>query len=494
MALTSIVIIVCFVHISDGIRINTPYSSLTQFLLDGYDKQVFPVNRTNDVLKVDFSISLYQIDELDERHQTISLTAHIQQSWYNLHLSWNPSDYDGITDIRLPADKVWLPDTVLYHNVDEENRLIASDLNVLVSYDGYVTLVVPSMLRSSCQVNVAYVPFDTQRCFLHFASWSYNKDLLTFVNNTVLRDNYKDNGEWGLVSTSMVPFVARWTLSNHEMEGASLVLVLKRHSHYCVLFKVVPFILVAAVSLLVFLLPVDSGEKISLVITNLLTLVLFYVEISQYFPGKDFPYLGGYFFVIVCVVVLSCVMTVWVITTYHSQRPVPYYIHNLFFGHCGLHRFVWYVPTKKDASCRRRSSSRGSHGKLAKLPPLELGVNQRDLPGNYSMSCSSPKSELPMTMKDKIFQRLLNMQYDISLTLHRIERMESHLGTGRNERENALNDGFETLSEWKIIAIIMDQLFFLITTVVTLSTCTSFILTLVYEQDMEEMYNVTMDM
>lgn len=31
-----------------------------------------------------------------------------------MKLRWNPDDYLGITTIRIPSDRIWLPDIVLY--------------------------------------------------------------------------------------------------------------------------------------------------------------------------------------------------------------------------------------------------------------------------------------------------------------------------------------------------------------------------------------------
>ncbi len=36
------------------------------------------------------------------------------QEWIDMKLRWNPDDYLGITIIRVPSDRIWLPDVVLY--------------------------------------------------------------------------------------------------------------------------------------------------------------------------------------------------------------------------------------------------------------------------------------------------------------------------------------------------------------------------------------------
>ena len=36
------------------------------------------------------------------------------KEWTDMKLRWNPDDYLGITTIRVPSDRLWLPDVVLY--------------------------------------------------------------------------------------------------------------------------------------------------------------------------------------------------------------------------------------------------------------------------------------------------------------------------------------------------------------------------------------------
>lgn len=37
------------------------------------------------------------------------------QIWNDYKLKWDPSDYDGAEFMRVPAQKIWKPDIVLYN-------------------------------------------------------------------------------------------------------------------------------------------------------------------------------------------------------------------------------------------------------------------------------------------------------------------------------------------------------------------------------------------
>ena len=40
--------------------------------------------------------------------------ASLLQMWKDVQLTWRPQSYDGIRQIRVPVDKIWKPDIVLY--------------------------------------------------------------------------------------------------------------------------------------------------------------------------------------------------------------------------------------------------------------------------------------------------------------------------------------------------------------------------------------------
>jgi hypothetical protein len=37
------------------------------------------------------------------------------QSWRDPRLSWNPADFDNITQIRFPSSAIWRPDIQLFN-------------------------------------------------------------------------------------------------------------------------------------------------------------------------------------------------------------------------------------------------------------------------------------------------------------------------------------------------------------------------------------------
>ena len=60
-----------------------------------------------------------------------------------------------------------------------------------------------AMSASRCPLNVAWFPFDEQRCRLTYESWRYpSGEVNVTAMKTILLQHYQTSGEWHLVSKS----------------------------------------------------------------------------------------------------------------------------------------------------------------------------------------------------------------------------------------------------------------------------------------------------
>jgi hypothetical protein len=42
------------------------------------------------------------------------------QRWLDIYLAWNPDDFGGIKEVRMPIKYIWKPDVLLYNSVDQQ--------------------------------------------------------------------------------------------------------------------------------------------------------------------------------------------------------------------------------------------------------------------------------------------------------------------------------------------------------------------------------------
>nr|CAD2182425.1 unnamed protein product [Meloidogyne enterolobii] len=94
--------------------------------------------------------------------------------WIDYQMKWNPSDYENIRTIRVPPEKVWLPDIVLFNNADG-NYEVSFYSNVVIESNGEMLWVPPAIYKSSCIIDVEFFPFDEQTCAMIFGSWTLIK-------------------------------------------------------------------------------------------------------------------------------------------------------------------------------------------------------------------------------------------------------------------------------------------------------------------------------
>ena len=172
------------------------------------------------------------------------------------------------------------------------------DIPVVVNSDGSVYWSTPAILKTTCRINASMFPFDTQVCQLKFTSWAYGNHQLNLTQSDRLNDpkaDYSDVGVWELLKIEI----------QHELKSydgpvaypeLSYFIHLRRRPLFFLLQIFLPCVLLSFLNLMVFILPPESGEKISLGMTNLLSLVLFQQLIGTLFPptSENTPIIGKY--------------------------------------------------------------------------------------------------------------------------------------------------------------------------------------------------------
>lgn len=120
-------------------------------------------------------ITLNQIIDVSERDQIIKTNSWLNFAWNDVNMVWDPAQYNGITDVRLPYGTLWRPDVLLYNSVDS-NFDSTYQSNFVVYSDGTINWIPPGIFEISCKIDITWFPFDEQRCFFKVFS-----TFLTFI-------------------------------------------------------------------------------------------------------------------------------------------------------------------------------------------------------------------------------------------------------------------------------------------------------------------------
>ncbi|GAV02418.1 hypothetical protein RvY_12988 [Ramazzottius varieornatus] len=88
---------------------------LMDYLLENYNSAVRPAKNHTEPLTVTFGMALTQLIDVDEKNQIMTTNCWLNQVWMDNNLKWNPADFGNITTIRIPSEKIWKPDLLLYN-------------------------------------------------------------------------------------------------------------------------------------------------------------------------------------------------------------------------------------------------------------------------------------------------------------------------------------------------------------------------------------------
>ena len=152
---------------------------------------------------------------------------------------------------------------------------------VHVTYNGDVYWFPTGVFNVACDANIFSFPFDTHTCYLNIVTSdnSYSELILTGVKQSGIDIVSARNLEWELVNQDVTTGIFSGPVSNVHFS-----FTLKRQATYHVLTVIVPIIVLFIVGLMVFALPADSGEKVSLCVACLMSYFLTQVMIAEQIP------------------------------------------------------------------------------------------------------------------------------------------------------------------------------------------------------------------
>ncbi|UXI14742.1 nicotinic acetylcholine receptor [Sarcoptes scabiei] len=200
-------------------------------------------------------------------------------------------------------------------------------------WNGRVEWNPPAIYKSTCNIDINYFPFDYQECTMKFGSWTYDGvklDLihLAEVNGTDLIEVGIDlsefylNVEWDIMKVPALRKVIKYTCCPQVYIDITYNITLRRKTLFYTINLIIPCVGISCLSILVFYLPSDSGEKVTLSISILLSLTFFFLVMIEIMPSTSLviPLLGKYLIFTMVLVTLSVIVTILVMNI-HFRSP-----------------------------------------------------------------------------------------------------------------------------------------------------------------------------
>nr|BBE49554.1 nicotinic acetylcholine receptor alpha1 subunit [Nilaparvata lugens] len=336
------VVLSCMPFAADA---NPEAKRLYDDLLSNYNRLIRPVGNNSDRLTVKMGLRLSQLIDVNLKNQIMTTNVWVEQEWNDYKLKWNPDEYGGVDTLHVPSEHIWLPDIVLYNNADG-NYEVTIMTKAILHHTGKVVWKPPAIYKSFCEIDVEYFPFDEQTCFMKFGSWTYDgyhvdlrhmsqsPDSDTIDVGIDLQDYYL-SVEWDIMRVPAVRNEKFYSCCEEPYPDIIFNITLRRKTLFYTVNLIIPCVGISFLSVLVFYLPSDSGEKVSLCISILLSLTVFFLLLAEIIPPTSLtvPLLGKYLLFTMVLVTLSVVVTIAVLNVNfrspvtHKMRP---WVHRLF--------------------------------------------------------------------------------------------------------------------------------------------------------------------
>ncbi|XP_078324657.1 neuronal acetylcholine receptor subunit alpha-3-like [Crassostrea virginica] len=282
--------------------------------------------RPSENINVNVSLSLLTINFLDVKTQTLSSTGWLTAEWEDERLKWNAGTYPDVTHVYALDTEIWRPELFIDNSLADVSILDDDNVMFKITRDGVVEWKLPRILTTFCHIDVTYYPFDTQKCVVEITSWAYSQDeiSLNVTRNSVNIEDIKPHGEWTIISSSAEEKTLQETKENGVIETFAQVdfyIKMQRKSGYYISSVLLPVLLTSYLNNFVFILPVDSGEKVGFILTVLLALAVLLTLVSDSIPSTSIntSILSVYLAVTLCLGVVCCLLTVLVIKIYFKD-------------------------------------------------------------------------------------------------------------------------------------------------------------------------------
>ncbi|XP_052796704.1 neuronal acetylcholine receptor subunit alpha-10-like isoform X2 [Mya arenaria] len=435
----------------------TDEQRLLDKILAGYNPASRPVYNASHQVTVKFGITLAQIQDME---------------WVDERLVWNPADYNGLQTLRMPCEKLWLPDIVLYNNADDFTTGYMQS-KAMVHHSGVVFWPPPAKFRSSCKIDITYFPFDDQLCKMKFGSWTYDGFQVDVVNRSAEVDlsNYVYSGEWELLNIKVVRNTVTYACCTEFFPDVTFTIIMRRRTLYYLFNIIFPCLWLTILSLLGFWLPPDSGEKITLGITVLLAFSVFMLLIAENMPATSefVPLIGIYLTVTMGMTSLSIILTVFVLQLHHvgpHQKGVPRWLQVLSYDILSsmlcmrprLNPFIYRTSHQHDHTFQYTE-------------PVELVSQPYRTNGVITHKTANRAQTVPINQNHVTSPVTQNVLHNNQFENHFNATMVAPDGEGTQnritsslkilmEKQDIEERHQDIVNEWRFVALIMDRVLF----------------------------------
>ena len=286
---------------------------LIQDKLQNYSKIVIPV-MTRKAMAVDIELSIHSITSYDEVSGVMTSIGTIHLNWTDEMFAWNKSDYNNVGMLHLPISEIWVPPINILNTAELLHLYYDPSVTLAwVEYIGAVSVSIGQVFKTRCISDVKKYPMDKHICGVTLSTHIPESTIRTsFELNT---DTMDSNAQWELLSSSVQ------TDKSPRFHQRIARLYLKRRWRFLLVSLVIPVVFLGVINIFVFIMPPESGERVSYAMTVLLSFAVFLTITTDKLPetGDTTPVFCVYLGTMLCYSSVITLANIIVLIIYNKE-------------------------------------------------------------------------------------------------------------------------------------------------------------------------------
>merc|ERR1712137_624674 len=113
-------------------------------------------------MDIELELHLNAVVDVDDEKGMMKSSGWVGFSWMDEYARWNPAEFGGIKEIRVPASMFWVPDVYLFNDAkgDFQSGILRNDVRVWKSSDGSAHWYTPTLFNSLCDMTTQNIERD----------------------------------------------------------------------------------------------------------------------------------------------------------------------------------------------------------------------------------------------------------------------------------------------------------------------------------------------
>jgi len=244
--------------------------------------------------------------------------------------------------------------------------------------------------------------------------------LYTVVMGIDMSDYYQ-SVEWDILTIPAQKNIKFYDCCLEEYFDIYFNITLRRKTLFYTVNLIIPCVNISFLSVLVFYLPSDSGEKLTLGISILVALLVFYLLLIDLIPPTSLviPLLGKYLLFTLILVNLSILLTIFILNLHHRKpatHKMPYWMKWIVIDQLPKALFIQRPLAPVKSNIGKEETSQSNKTSLYKpyiLQKFESVDKSIKLTSNRSLDVNSIRGELKEEIQypNSIMEALNGIKY-----------------------------------------------------------------------------------